>query len=306
MKTLIRWFAVAVLVFGATHAVAAPATGKPIVAVYQMDDLAKTGQAATFSAMIQTAIEGTSKFRVIERARLDVLLKEQGKAKAGLVTTNTPGRMGGFEGVDFLIYGSITTVSLTNKSDFGTSFVMGMLTPQGQGAPSCANTYATLGIDIKITDARTGEVRYVTRISETQKSASACGGGPGQIDTSLLLRAAADKVASGLVQAIFPIQIASVQDDGVVILNYGEGSLQIGNILTVYQKGEAIRDPASGEILGTSESKLGFVRVTEVTGRLSKAEPITPFATSPPIGSIVRTATAADVDAITRPKKKRK
>ena len=84
--------------------------GKPVVAIYEMTDLAKTGMSDTFSTMISTAITTTQKFRVIER-RFAVLDREQANARGGRVTTNQPGKTGGFEGADFLIYGSITTVS---------------------------------------------------------------------------------------------------------------------------------------------------------------------------------------------------
>jgi curli biogenesis system outer membrane secretion channel CsgG len=274
---------------------------KPIVAIEQMEDLAGTGEAEKFSAMVATAIQSTGKFRVMER-RMGTLMREQTRAKGGVVTTRTPGRVGGFEGVDFLIYGSLTSVSASNKADIGSTVLSGLFTPKGAQMKSCSNRIATLGVDIKITDADSGEIKYVTRIDEKQKSAASCSG-QGEIDTAMLLRSAADKVASGLVMAIYPIQVAAVQPDGGIILNYGEGSIQPGSIMSVYSKGAAIRDPASGDIIGNTETKLGLIRVAEVTGRLSKAMPVTSFVTLPPVGSIVRAASADEVKALTKQKK---
>lgn len=274
---------------------------KPIIAIEQMEDLAGTGEAEKFSAMVATAIQSTGKFRVMER-RMGTLMREQTRAKGGVVTTRTPGRVGGFEGVDFLIYGSLTSVSASNKTDIGSTVLSGLFTPKGGSMKSCSNRIATLGVDIKITDADTGEIKYVTRISEQQKSAASCSG-QGQIDTAVLLRSAADKVASGLVMAIYPIQVAAVQPDGGIILNYGEGSIQTGSIMSVYAKGAAIRDPDSGEVIGNTETKLGLIQVAEVTGRLSKAVAVSTFATLPPVGSIVRAASDAEVKALTKSKK---
>lgn len=275
--------------------VAPPAPGKPIVAIYQMDDVARTGQADAFSRMIETSITATNKFRVIERERLNKLVGEQARAKAGLVTTNRPGRVGGFEGADFLVYGSITNVALSRKSDLGSSIMGSMFAPRGTNV-SCSNAVATVSIDIKITDADTGEVRYVRRIDETQKSASVCNGEAG-VDTSLLLRSAADKIAAGLVTAIYPIQIAQVQADGVIVLNYGEGSVTPGATLSVFSKGNEIVDPATGEKLGNDETLLGLIRVTDVTARFSKAVPVNGFSSAPPVGAIVRVATPTDLQA---------
>lgn len=283
------------------------AQGKPIIAIYQMDDLARTGQSATLSTMIETAIASTSKFRVIERSQLGKLVGEQARAKSGLVTSNTPGRVGGFEGADFLIYGTITTLSITNRADMGSNLVGSLINGNNgrNNSPNCNNTYATVGLDIKITDARSGEVKYVNHINESQRSATVCGGNVGPIDAATLFRSAADKIAAGLVTTIYPVQIAAIQPDGVIVLNYGEGSLTPGTVMGIYSKGAAIRDPATGEILANDEVQLGFLQVTSVTGRVSRALPITMLSSRPEIGSIVRPATAAEITQLTKTQKRK-
>ena len=281
------------------HGQAGAQKAKPVVAIYKIDDPAQSGQAATFSAMIETAIESTSKFRVIEREHLGKLMNEQAGARSGLLTTNTPGRSGGFEGADFLIYGSITSLQAVARRDIGSSLVAGFLSGNRR-APQCANTYATLGVDIKITDASSGEVRYVTHIDDTQKSAASCNGSA-QVDQASLLRSAAEKVATGLVTSIYPIQVAAVQADGEYVLNYGAGSITPGAVMAVYQRGAAIRDPATGEVLSTDETKLGLLRVTEVGPRVSKAVPGSGFAAAAPVGSVVTLASAPDVQALSHP-----
>ena len=304
MKNAIAFVLAAVCLLGPAQALA---QGKPVIAIYQMDDLARTGQAATLSAMIETAIASTSKFRVIERSQLGKLVGEQARAKSGLVTSNTPGRVGGFEGADFLIYGSITTLSLSSRADMGSNFV-GSLLNSNNGrsvSPNCNNTFATVGLDIKITDARSGEVKYVNHINESQKSATACGGNAGQIDAATLFRSAADKVAQGLVTTIYPVQIAAIQPDGVIVLNYGEGSLTPGTVMGIYSKGAAIRDPATGEILANDEVQLGFLQVTAVTGRVSRALPITMLSSRPEIGSIVRPATPDEIAQLSKTLKRK-
>lgn len=274
---------------------------KPSVAVVKMDDLARSGQADTLSAMIETAIAGTGKFRLIERQQMGKLVGEQTRAKGGVVTTNTPGRIGGFEGTDYLIYGTITSVSARNANNVGGTMLAGFL---GNKGTTCSNKVATLALDIKITDADSGEIKYVTRIDETQKSATACGS-QANIDTALLMRSAADKVASGLVTAIYPIQVAAVQGDGSLVLNYGEGAVQPGAVMAVYAKGEPIRDPSSGELIGSTETKLGLVRVSEVTGRLSKAVLATKFASVPAVGSVVRPASTDEIRTLVKPGKQK-
>lgn len=269
---------------------------RPSVAIFQMEDLAGTGQASTFSTMIETAIASTNRFRVIERERLGRLLQEQNRARAGVVTSRNRGRVGGFEGVDYLIYGTITSISVSSRADIGTTIVANLLSRADQ---ACGNTIATLAIDIRITDADSGEIRHVTRINESQRSAAVCNA-QGQIDSAVLMRAASEKIAGALVTAIYPIQIAAMQPDGTIILNYGDGTLQAGAIMAVYARGQPIRDPTTGQVIGNDETKLGLIRISEITGRMSRAMAVSEFPVPAQIGSIVRPASAEDISIANR------
>lgn len=283
---------------------AAKAQDKPIVGIYQLDDYTNTGHAEAFSAMIETAISASGKFRVMERSRLNKLVAEQGKAKGGVVTTNSPGKVGGFEGVDFLVYGSITGLSMQQKADIGTALIGGML-GGNSSSNNCKTGEVTLSADIKITDARTGEVRYVTRINEKQKAGTSCGNEDAQIDATGLLRSAADNVATGLVTAIYPIQVAAVQPDGVIVLNYGEGALKVGAYLTIFQSGDKILDPATGDVIGSNEFELGVVQITDVLARLSKAAPVGTFSVTPTVGAIARAASPEEIKRAKKAPKRR-
>lgn len=267
-------------------------TAKPIVAVSRIEDLTGNNLSQALTTMIESSVAGTSKFRLMERQNLDRLVDEQGLAKGGMVTTNTPNTVGGFEGVDYLIYGTITSINVRTQSDIGANLFSSAIT--GNNNANCAQSVATLELDVRITNARTSEIKYVKRITEVARSQTNCGQ-RSSVDTGVLLRSAADKVASGLVTTIYPIQVAAVQGDGSLILNYGEGSLTVGQYLNVYSRGENILDPSSGEVIGTTESKLGMVRVLEVNGRISKATAVTTFTASPPVGSVLRPASEDDI-----------
>src|ERR1700722_7614916 len=91
----------AALVFPFTAMAQAPApVPKPVVSINDIQDLANTGQGAVLRQMIETTIVNTGKFPIMERGDqgMGVLTKEQQLAKSGMVTSNTPGKVGGFEG----------------------------------------------------------------------------------------------------------------------------------------------------------------------------------------------------------------
>lgn len=282
--TALCLFSVVLIGFGQT----ASAQGRPVVAVYEMHDQSNSGYADTLSTMVQTAISDTNKFRVMER-NFGTLAREQESGNRGLVTTNTPGRRGGFEGVDYLIYGTISNISTRQANDLGGTIGIALLSGAlgVQSTANCTRVLATIAVDIRIVDQRTGEVRYTDSLNEVGRSGSSCASGEG-IDVSTLLRAVANKIASGLVMEIFPIQVAAVQPDGTIILNYGEGTLTPGATLTLFTHGESIRDPATGELLTDDGTALGQVRVTEVTPRFSRAVPVAPLTATPEVGTVAR------------------
>lgn len=305
---LVRLFAACLTVFGLTIGLSMPAhaqNSKPIVGIAQMEDLSGGGNADNFVAMIETAVISSGKFRIIERARLATLMEEQGLSLSGTTTTNAPGQIGGFEGVDYLIYGTISSISATNRSDFGGSLLRGMLGGRNQPTQDCYKTRVRMEADIRITDTETGEVRYATRISEEQDSATVCGGGS-QIDSSALLRSSADQISTGLVTAIFPIQVAAVQSDGTVILNFGQGAVQRGDYLMIYGEATEIPDPSGTGTIKIDGEQQGAIQVTEVQSAFSRAVQVSSFSVPLGVGAIARPVDRDTVKALQKAQRRRR
>lgn len=263
-----------------------PVIRKPVVAVAQIDDPTGSGQGNTLKTMLQTAITGTGKFRIIERdfRQLDT---EQALARSGRVTTNRPGRSGGYEGVDFIVYGTITSVSGGRQADQGANIGRALLGIQPGANGGCNRVVATVAVDVKIVETVTGEVKFAKQITEHSQGATTCSGAAG-LDTTSVMRDIANQTAMGLTITMYPIKVAAVQPDGVFILTYGEGALTIGQILGVYDRGQEIRDPDTGAVLTSEGAEMGRIRVTEVTTRFSKAIALAPFPTTPPPGAVAR------------------
>ncbi len=280
--------------------------GQPIVAVAQIDDNAGSGQSKTLTQMMLTAIAATQKFRVMERGQMNVLVQEQQRAKAGMVTSRNGGNVGGFQGADYLIYGTITTLSVSKKADLGATFGMALLGGANQQNQNCYGGEVTLSLDVRITDGETGQIRYVKRIDEKKKAGTICGEGVPQVNATELLRSAADKVASGLVTTVHPIKVANAQADGTMMLNYGEGTVKSGDYLTIFRAGEAVIDPDTGRAIGSSEMRLGIAQVTDVQTSFSKAKAVVGFDTPAQTRDIARPATNDDFGAYPKAKLKRK
>lgn len=264
---------------------------KPIVGVKEIKDLANTGQSEAFSTMILTAITSGNRFRVIER-QLGNLADERALQKSGTVTSRNPGQRALAEGVDFLIYGTITQGRETKKTDVVGSLFKGVLLGP-QSGPDCTVAVASLEIDIRIVDTGTGQVRWADTIRHDQRSGSTCGAN-GSVDYMSMFRTAAQKISSGLTLALYPMKVAGVQPDGLVLLNYGADTVKVGDTLKIFSDTGgacAAVDPDSGECLSKGEGiEIGMVQVTEVMPRFSRAAMITQFAAAPATGSVARFA----------------
>lgn len=289
-----------------------PQPRKAVVSVEQIEDLANTGQGAVLRQMIETAVSNSGKFRLMDTSEngMRVLLKEQADAKAGLRTTNTPGRVGGFEGVDYKVYGTITNAQTTARRNVAASTGMlaggvlarGLLGNNAFGNAAavgliansdCRSAAANIAVDLKIVDQNTSEIRYTKHVTQTQQSGTSCGSGNPQLDLAALMRTASQRAAGGLIGISYPMKVVQMQADGQAILNYGEGIVFPGDLLAVFQQGQAIKDPDTGAILGNEEAMLGLMRVAEVLPKMSKAQLVTPFAAPPPSGAIAREPTPA-------------
>lgn len=261
------------------------------IAIEQLDDTTESGAADSLANMIESALSATGRFRVVERAELARLravpMVRSRRGRRIAAAPNSPP-------VDYVIQGTITAMATRARTNIGTSLLGGVLSGlRGEGGDThCSNQEATINIDIRVLNPGTREIRYILPVTETQRAAAVCGD-QSEIDLPRLLRGAANRVAADLVTGIYPIQIAAVQPDGSLVLNYGTGTVQPNAAYAVYMRGQPIRDPGTGQMIGNEEVRLGYVRIGEVTARTSRASPIGTL--TPQVGAILRPATPQEV-----------
>jgi curli biogenesis system outer membrane secretion channel CsgG len=244
------------VVFFYSLASSAVAQNKPIVAVSNIESSFRDYDTSNIQTAIETAIVQSGKYSLMERGRLDELLAEQGKSASGLVAGS--GELGGFDGIDYLIYGSVTNVSLSAKN---------LLLVQ-----QCEARFA---IDIRVVDVQSGEIRLTKSVSESDDVATSQNNqDPCRGVTFASLSGLADDAARDIIeamsQALFPVKIAKVSDD-LVYLNYGEGFLRNGELLKIASLGEGFLDPDTGEVLGAEETLIAIVQVEDLRAKYSIA-----------------------------------
>lgn len=234
---------------------------KPVVSVDNIDDATGSNLSAQFITMLESAVSSTGRFRLIERNRLDAMQRECALAKGGVVRKGSGSANAGCTttAIDYKIYGGITTAQVRQTSNA----LCGLLVKDMQ----CNGVEITLAVDMRITDVKSSELLRTSAVNLVRKSATAVNS-QATLDIPTVLREAAGLVATDLINAVYPVKILLVRSDGSLVLNYGQGSLAIGQLLRIYGKGTALQD---GDRVIIDENPVGYARVTDVGANSSQA-----------------------------------
>lgn len=242
----------------------APAQEMAVIGVGSMQSSVGGADTDAFQAMIETQLVKSNKFKIIERSRLAEILKEKGLGSVGL-TTGSNNTLSGIEGVDYLVYGTITKLG---QASSGTS-VAGI---------SVGGTTIEMSVDLRVIDAHTGEIVRAETVGEQVKSGGRMSGlglgGFGRRAADPLAdvqRLNAQSITAAIATAIYPIKVIAKQADGSIVVNYGDSILNVGDTLRIFKLGETFKDPDTGKVLGSEETEVGVLRVTEATAAFSKA-----------------------------------
>ncbi|MBI5441300.1 MAG: hypothetical protein HY900_08835 [Deltaproteobacteria bacterium] len=267
---------------------AVAAAAKPRVAVIEFKDKTQhyswyhAGQAA--QDMLVTELVKSGKYRVIEREQLAAIMQEKGLSLSGDIDPKTAVKAGKLLGVEYLVTGALTELGVADR---------GARVPGVFGMPSVrvGSQKMDASIDARMINTTTGEIVWADTAKESTSDAQVyvAGAGGGVEDKRKLdrvLRPVVVKLAESMGKASAPTsglggandasgvagKVAKVEG-GSVFLNVGaEAGIKEGDSFDVYRVGNVIKDPDTGEVLGSDELKVGRVKVTKVMGaRLSTA-----------------------------------
>lgn len=218
------------------------------------------------------------KFSVIERQALELVMKEQGLSAAGALDPQTAAKVGKILGVKYIVTGGIDKFAInTTRGAVGGLGVGGQL------------VQADATINLRFIDTTTAE-----RIVSVSADAEVKKGGGFFRGTSLsrdaewgLATEVIEKVAKDvIVKLLVPTTLARIGpgsgpasgleariakvDGNRAWLNIGSSSgVKVGDKFAVFNIGEAIVDPDTGQKLGADEKETGSGAVTEVQERFA-------------------------------------
>lgn len=215
----------------------------------------------------------SQKFSVVEREKLELVMKEQGLATAGALDPQTAAKVGKILGVKYILTGGIDRFSITRTGGAINRLGIGGSLVQAQAV-----------INMRFIDTTTAE-RIVSISAEGEVKS-----GGGFIKGTSLSReqewgiasqaiekaskAVVEKlVAGGYLDKITPGAGPAAGTEGRIIkvegnrawINMGSASgIKVGDRFTIVAVGEELIDPDTGAKLGAEEKDTGSGEVTEV------------------------------------------
>lgn len=253
----------------------APKNLKKRVAVFDFEDKTEhryrwwTGQpvGAGMADMLVTELVKSGKYTVIERQEIEKIISEQKMGQTGLVTPESAAKVGQLLGVELAVIGAVTEFG-HKKSNTG-----GRIKGFGLGVSSTA---ASVGIDVRFINTNTGEILAADNVREEESKKGLSVSTPelafknkNDFDDSVVGKAARKAVQK--IMTILDDKSVTVPWEGkivlvkgtTVIINAGaESGIQVGDEFFIYAKGEELTDPDTGLSLGSLDTKIGKIQVT--------------------------------------------
>jgi curli biogenesis system outer membrane secretion channel CsgG len=220
----------------------------------------------------------SNKFSVVERDKLNLVLKEQGLAQSGAVDPATAAKVGKILGVKFIILGGIDKFDVNRNSGAVGRFGVGATLVQSNAS-----------VNLRVVDSTTAE-----RVLSIAGDGAVKKGGGFFKDASFSREAewglasetineAAKAVVTKLVSGDYLARIADAAVPGGMVegkiikvegnkayINLGASSgIKTGDKFNVINVGEALIDPDTGAKLGATEKQTGSGSVVEVQDRFA-------------------------------------
>jgi curli biogenesis system outer membrane secretion channel CsgG len=250
---------------------APPATASPGRMVVAVDKFENKSTAPTdLFERLRTRITGeivnTRKFEVVERERMESIIKEQTLIEQGATKADDGPKAGNLKSACYVIYGSVLSLGMDAAS--GTV-----------GDVTASRSAAKVEIQLSFANAETGKILALKEVIATESKGGLSASGSsasGNMEDQLVesaVRKAAKRVTEELLALVFPSKIIGI-DASSVMVNVTQEQTEIGARYEVYDVGEELVDPDTGDSLGAQESRVGEIEVIRSKPKYAEAKPI--------------------------------
>jgi len=220
---------------------------------------------AEFSDLLTQQLVKSRKFKVLERDRIRKVLAENQMTDSDFVAASETDKLRKLLVADYYVLGQIDRIELRREQQ--------RIQITGETAERYEGSFK---IHFRVVDNATGQVVYAqTRVMKLDSrdipATERREWEPADYRDRLFMDTAV-AAANDILAGIYPVKIAAVNGQEVV-LNRGEGmGFTTGSRFEVFSQGAEIKDPDSGAPLGREEKKVAVIEVTELQPKLAKAK----------------------------------
>lgn len=206
------------------------------------------------SLLIQAVSEslvGSRRFDVLNRENNALFQDEKAFISGGDAANAEMARLSQAGGADYLIVAQLQSLGVSNNQRETIAMTGEVL----------VKSAASGALQLQVIEFASRKVKWSgsQKFSGVYSGATSVGAGT----LAKLISGAADTLIDRMVAAIYPVRVVKVTGD-TAIINRGEGGVAVGEVYRVFQTGEDLIDPQSGESLGPMETEVGMGRITGV------------------------------------------
>ena len=215
------------------------------------------------SQKLITEVTQTRKFTVLDRDFMYEYLKERNLILSENASISEQMKIGEMLGVDYMLLGTITGFKQIIEP-----YEIQITGERGN------NNWVEMSIDYRIVVMATRQVKWsdsiILTLDNNQIKELTINLSPKHIQQTAITQGAKEIIYKAM-ENIYPLRVVKVDTSGEVILNQGGVTVQTGELLEVYRRGQKLLDPYTGETLGTKETYAGLLEVNRVTAKISYA-----------------------------------
>ncbi|UCG58341.1 MAG: hypothetical protein JSU70_02310 [Phycisphaerales bacterium] len=221
-----------------------------------------------FSRRLAVGLTQTNKFAVLDRESLSDFAKERNMLLSLDAPLGEQAKVAETLGADYLLVGTISQAKIDRIDKY-----------LKVADYTAVEFKARFKLDYRLVDSSTKQVvlasttqKYLEdeKVRELADELSPAEWDPAQVRDAFISLVVNDVIAA-IIDRVYPITIAGVQQGGQVVLNQGGNRIAKGMMLDVFTKGAEVFDVDTKESLGAVENRVATIEVQMVTHTMSFA-----------------------------------
>jgi hypothetical protein len=249
---------------------------RTLAAFYQFGDISNPSldTSRLFSQKLTAALTQTNKFDVLDREYIQEFANERrfllsSENGVPVASVEEMSKLGEALGVDYMLVGTINRAGIVRKESYSAAIDR-----------TISEYEADFSFEYRLIVGPTRQVKLADvltiKLEKTdQLRPLVTRWRPQDMDYKEMMDnfigMAANQLVEKIIDQLYPIRIASIDQSGQVIINQGGSRIAVGQLLDVVSQGKEIFDADTKESIGTTEAVIATIRIEKVSPKISYA-----------------------------------